>query len=606
MNYNTEDDSGSIYKIDSSSSSSSNRSVRSRAETCRQPKQATRISFSAFAHHSDEHQVTVDPPQRCSPSRWPTPQSVRSSSGYLFYACEAGDSPGGSSPERASIEGRNQRSPRRGRQRRQRRQRRRRRQPSNQQNREQDWPRSNRGKKSSRTDNTGSQQCPSDPNRGWNVSNNCGFGNNLRGGLPVLVGDIRGAMVAVWLAWGVRIDAVREKLRRQKRRLQAVHRAEVAKLERSTHPEAYIGVNGIDRMTPKVLDCIVREAALRQTGESEQANGVKREALRARKQDSVRGKYAWRYRKPMLESGLRERQGAKLLAIRNAAESLEAQLVRARDETVRLLQLHLSRAQRIIASGVARTAGLQTGCPVGASPVLREADFVKLGNVLLHAQETASCSIKRALQTNGHQSASAVSNIPDDEVHGNACGSTLAVTAARCLWCDAALADTGTLFRRYGNAGGIQAITPYNRMRTATARHHCEGLQQPHRRLARDNQYPTPSRHRPRDYKHREDTEMGEGPGTRRSCDQAPPPSPTENTSSNQAAVVEHSSSPNMPLGAREHVLFDQDGGDYATPGALFCSWGCARKWNDRFSPLQTRHERGLRIDIAAGRVVRR
>lgn len=246
------------------------------------------------------------------------------------------------------------------------------------------------------------------------------------------------------------------------------------------------------------------------------------------------------------------------------------------------------------------------GCRVGASPVLREADFVKLGNVLLHAQETASCSIESALQTNGDQSASAVSNILDDEVHGNACRSTLAATAARCLWCNAAPADTGTLLRRYGNADGIQAARPYSRVRTTTARHHCEDLQQPHRWLARDIQYPTPSRHRPHDHKQREDTEIEEGPGTRRSCDQAPPPSPMENISSSQAAALEHSSSPNKPLGAREHVLFDHGGVDYTTPGALFCSWRCARKWNDRFSPLQTRHERGLRIDIAAGRVVRR
>ncbi|CAM9939259.1 unnamed protein product, partial [Ectocarpus sp. 8 AP-2014] len=591
MNYNVEDDSASIYNIDNSSSSSNNnnRSVRSRAalETCSQHKEATRIPFSSSAHHSDEHRGTVDPPHDCSPSRWPTPQSVRSSSGYLFFACEAGDSPGGSSPERASVEGRNQRSPRRGRQRRQRR---RRRQPSNRQNREQDWPRSNQGTKVRRTENTGSQQCPSDPNRGRNVPNNSG-GNNLRSGLPVLVGDIRGAMVAVWLAWGVRIDAVREKLRRQERRLQAIHRAEVAKLERSTYAEACTGDNALDRITPQVLDCIVREAALRQIGESEGANGVRREALQARKQDSVRRKYAWRYRRPMLESGLRERQAAGLLAFRNAAESLEAQLVRARDETVRLLQLHLSRAQRIVASGVARTAGLQTGCPVGASPVLREADFVKLGNVLLHAQETASCSIERALQTDRDQSASAVSNILDDEVHGNACGDTRAVTAARCLWCNAASAGTGTLFRRYGNAGGIQATRPYNRTRTTTARHHCEDLQQPHRRLARDIQYLTPSHNRLHNHKQRKDTKIEEGPGTRRSCYQAPPPSPMENISSSPAAALEHSPSPNKPLDAREDVLFDQDGGDYTTPGAPFCSWGCARKWNDRFSPLQTRHE---------------
>lgn len=40
-------------------------------------------------------------------------------------------------------------------------------------------------------------------------------------------------------------------------------------------------------------------------------------------------------------------------------------------------------------------------------------------------------------------------------------------------------------------------------------------------------------------------------------------------------------------------------------PKAFFCSWECARRWNAHFSPVQTRHERGLRIDVAAGRIVR-
>lgn len=243
------------------------------------------------------------------------------------------------------------------------------------------------------------------------------------------------------------------------------------------------------------------------------------------------------------------------------------------------------------------------GCPVGASPVLREADLVKLGNVLLHAQETASCSIERALQTNGDESASALSNVLDDGVNRNAYRSPLAATASCCLWCNAAPADTGTPLHRYGNVASTQATKPYNRMRTTTtsARHHYEDRQQPHRRLARDTQYPTPSQHRPHHNKPRKDIDKERGPGTRESCDQTPFPSPLENISSSQAAGVEHSSSPNKPLGASEHVLLDQDGGDYTTPDALFCSWGCARKWNDRFSPLQTRHERGLRIDIAAG-----
>ncbi len=42
------------------------------------------------------------------------------------------------------------------------------------------------------------------------------------------------------------------------------------------------------------------------------------------------------------------------------------------------------------------------------------------------------------------------------------------------------------------------------------------------------------------------------------------------------------------------------------SPGPFFCSWECAGRWNAKFSPVQARHERGLRIDIAAGRVVAR
>lgn len=76
--------------------------------------------------------------------------------------------------------------------------------------------------------------------RGPNGKENCswsshrrrggGGGHDLSGGLPTLESDMRGAMVAVWLAWGVRIDAAREKLRQEKRWLKAAHRAEIAKV----------------------------------------------------------------------------------------------------------------------------------------------------------------------------------------------------------------------------------------------------------------------------------------------------------------------------------------------------------------------------------------
>lgn len=49
-------------------------------------------------------------------------------------------------------------------------------------------------------------------------------------GLLTLENDVKEAMIAVWLAWGVRIDAAREKLRMEEKRLRAVHRADTAKV----------------------------------------------------------------------------------------------------------------------------------------------------------------------------------------------------------------------------------------------------------------------------------------------------------------------------------------------------------------------------------------
>lgn len=50
------------------------------------------------------------------------------------------------------------------------------------------------------------------------------------GGLPVLERDVKGAMIAVWLAWGVRIDATRKQFKIEEERLDGAHRAETAKV----------------------------------------------------------------------------------------------------------------------------------------------------------------------------------------------------------------------------------------------------------------------------------------------------------------------------------------------------------------------------------------
>lgn len=57
-----------------------------------------------------------------------------------------------------------------------------------------------------------------------------GCGGGVSDGLERLERDLRGAMVAVWLAWGVRIDAARAGRQRCQRRLEAGHRAQTAKV----------------------------------------------------------------------------------------------------------------------------------------------------------------------------------------------------------------------------------------------------------------------------------------------------------------------------------------------------------------------------------------
>lgn len=57
--------------------------------------------------------------------------------------------------------------------------------------------------------------------------------------------------------------------------------AAFCQLRRSVHSEAFEAQDH-DGITPEVLDFIVREASLRETGRLEQADDVRKEALRAR------------------------------------------------------------------------------------------------------------------------------------------------------------------------------------------------------------------------------------------------------------------------------------------------------------------------------------
>lgn len=75
-----------------------------------------------------------------------------------------------------------------------------------------------------------------------------------------------------------------------------------------------------------------------------------------------------------------------------------------------------------------------------------------------------------------------------------------------------------------------------------------------------------------------------------------------------RANPVEQIDSPDIDFAEENDGRMKQGDGGHgcAAPRAFFCSWECAGRWNVRFSPVQARHERGLRIDIAAGRVVTR
>ena len=196
----------------------------------------------------DEKDQPIDKFHRCNEAkapRWPTRQSVESSSGYIFYARIAGDYPEG------TVEG-----PRKPRGQRRRRRRALRRQTDGggrQQACRSQSPRKHQSKSGvpdevgvedaddktgSRKEKQSSSHKRRSPGRKAAATAENGTFRATRGdgsvgcssGLSILEGDVRGAMVAVWLAWGVRIDAAREEQRREERWLEAVHRAERAKV----------------------------------------------------------------------------------------------------------------------------------------------------------------------------------------------------------------------------------------------------------------------------------------------------------------------------------------------------------------------------------------
>lgn len=193
--------------------------------------------------------------KEAEPTRWPSRQSVESSSGYMFFARLAGDYPDGIVPGLTTPRSRQWRR-RRTRPRRQRRSLKLRRQTDEMEQRQQELRSQSSHKRavtkgfsdevgkeaggperrnqdeehaSSTYRAPGRDARPAERTSGSGGISGVG-GVNFSKALSSLERDMKGAMVAVWLAWGVRIDAAREKLRREERWLDAVHRTERAKV----------------------------------------------------------------------------------------------------------------------------------------------------------------------------------------------------------------------------------------------------------------------------------------------------------------------------------------------------------------------------------------
>ncbi|CAM9106177.1 unnamed protein product, partial [Laminaria digitata] len=541
------------------------------------------------------------------PVRWPTPGSVCSSRGYKKYAVEAGDDPDGLRGTTAAVQATAAVTGTRIRTR----------------TRTRPAARTGTGtgtgvgtgttsRTGSRTGTTtglGADGVVTHAGGGMKLPSGGGCGGGSGGvldGMERIERDMRGAMVAVWLAWGVRIDAARARRQRDQRRLEAGHRTQTAKLGRSVRAEAFEEQDH-DGITPEVLDCIVREASLREMGRPEQADGVRKEALRARKKGLGRKKNTLQERKPRLEVALRRQQTSEMLLARSRAQKEEVKLTGHRDEALRLLQLHLSRSKRIVTSAGRRGRACAHGRNQTEQPALPETVLLKLGTVLLLAQETANRSIERALADGDNNTTTTLAEHaprPRSPEQGRgiptgaaAAASSLVAAMAKETVMAASISSTRDAFWEEGGEGPSRGREEATRVVSTTSR-----MDVAHR--AR--------KHKPtRNWVRRKEKRpcFPRGSETRicrvgdRSVGMTCAPSPV--SGANASAPQDGTTTVPTPTsedGSQEEVSVSE--GLREKPEAFFCSWECARRWNLRFSPVQARHERGLRIDVAAGRLV--
>lgn len=207
--------------------------------------------------------------------------------------------------------------------------------------------------------------------------------------------------------------------------------------------------------------------------------------------------------------------------------------------------------------------------------------------------------------------------------------------ATDCLWCSPASPErrrrcqgpvTEKPPQRRSNRANSEYRRPYVRPppKIATAAQHHELSQQRHDRLPSNGRLSASRDHFchhdcdcDNGGSHAQVSELGrEGAGRSTAGAQlraplSPPGNPVENLERASPDVPgttsgrdDFCSPPKEVLFDGENRLFIQGGHGFTAPHSFFCSWECAGKWNARFSPAQTRHERGLKIDIAAGRIV--
>lgn len=208
--------------------------------------------------------------------------------------------------------------------------------------------------------------------------------------------------------------------------------------------------------------------------------------------------------------------------------------------------------------------------------------------------------------------------VPDtDAAAAAAASASLASQDTPCLWCNPGSAAGRQRWHRVAALAKIKDRHRHGIVRQAVACQHqgttTARARQPRRFGNASSQPPPPAMHqRPPRRRRRSESEPI----------QSAPISPSKRPSDVAAVEIDEQGHLRPLDGSwQDPISFGADGLSTAqrqqeqidhlswhnpAPGAFFCSWECAGRWNAKFSPVQARQERGLRIDIAAGRLIGR